>query len=164
MKQCRTDAGDDPQGLLQINGGGGAGADQQHLGVGHLLQEADQPVDPGILTPPFVIPPFAIDDFRCQSLLDGRSGGRLLQSGGVVFLYLQGVGLEFPLGKAADAGPGVAEQHPAGAMPVQQHLDQRLAGLLAVLRFASGIVQQQQQGFTVGFTEHFEQAPGGLLG
>ena len=123
MEHGRRYAAAHAQGVVQIQGGLGMGADHQQLAVPEHLEGVDEPVDAGVLLPP--------GGFLGLELIL-QSDFRIERSAALDILILrragQRVGVELTFREAADHGPGVAVQHPAGAVPVEQLANDGAAG------------------------------------
>lgn len=127
MEHRGRNTGTHAQRVLQVHGGFGVGADHQDLGALEHFQLVDQPFDPWVETPPTV---FFVDirlrleaDFRVQL-------GVLAQGQFEVFVRVrQRVGVQLALREPLHRGAGVAEQHTAGAVAVQQLTHQTGAGI-----------------------------------
>ena len=152
MEHRGRDAGTHAQGVFQVHGGLGVGADHQDLGALEHLQGVDQPVDPWIETPPaLVVAGLALGlegHFRVQ--LGALARGQL----GIGVGVGQRVGVQLALGEALDCRAGVAKQHAAGTVAVEQLADQTGAGL------AVAIADRGQQGFAFGTEEALDSSVG----
>ncbi|MNZ35213.1 hypothetical protein D3C78_526040 [compost metagenome] len=130
MEHRGRDAGAHAQGFLQVQGGLGVGADHQYLDLLEHLQGVDQPLDARVEAPPalavvaLVLLLRLVADFRVEV---GMLADRQLQ---VLRRVGQRVGVQLALGEALHRGAGVAKQHAAGAVAVEQLADQARAGLL----------------------------------
>ncbi len=127
------------QGVFQVHGGFSVGADHQHFGALEHLQLIDQPLDARVEFPPaffFVGVRLGLEaDFRVQL-------GVIAQRQFEVFVRArQRVRMQFALRETLHGGAGVAKQHAAGAVAVQQFADQAGAG------FDVAIVDGGQQRF-----------------
>ncbi|MNM84758.1 hypothetical protein D3C81_968560 [compost metagenome] len=146
------DAGAHAQGVFQVHGGFGVGADHQDLDPLEHLQGVDQPVDPWVETPPALFfAAFALGlegHFRVQlGVLAQRQLHVLVGVG-------QRIGVQVTLREAQDGGAGVAKQHAAGTVAVKQLADQAGAGL------GVAIVDRGQQSFAFGTEESFDGSVG----
>ncbi|MNF69373.1 hypothetical protein D3C84_512530 [compost metagenome] len=146
------DAGAHAQGVFQVHGGFGVGADHQHFGALEHLQLIDQPFDARVEFPPaffFAGVRLGLEaDFRVQL-------GVIAQWQFEVFVRArQRVRVQLALRETLHGGAGVTEQHAAGAVAVQQLAHQARAG------FGVAIVDGGQQGFA--FVA--EEAVDGLVG
>ena len=140
------------QHLLQLQRGGGLGADHQHLLRTVAGQVAHQPLDARVEVPPGagIAFKFLIDLLRIEhvarALFRGFAGahdaghfdGRL-----VLGRQRQANGVQLAFRETFDAVTGVTEQHAAGAVAVHQHRDQLLARGLGVFAIAVGGLQQR---------------------
>jgi hypothetical protein len=114
------------QGVFQVHGGFGVGADDQHFELFQHLQRVDQPLDARVELPPALLVIHIrlrlVADFGIQvSMLAQRQLHVLVGAG-------QRVGVQFAIGKALDRCAGVAEQQTAGAMAVEQFTHQARRG------------------------------------
>ena len=132
---------------LQRHGGFRVGTDHHHLFLFKSLEGLLQPLDPWVRRQP---------DFVAEALLRRQAGfAEDLALLTVQFRAGQSDGVQVALGKPAYRCPGVAEQHPTGAMTVQQGIDN---GLDRIVR-----PQQRLQLLTKpGFQQRLTVFPGRL--
>ena len=122
-------AGAHAQGLFQVEGGFGVGADHQHLGLAEHLQGIDQPLDARIEFPPAwavlaILAPGLVAGFRVQVGVFTERQFQVLHRVG------QRIGVQLTGREALHGGAGVAQQHAAGAVTVEQFADQPGTGRL----------------------------------
>ena len=120
------DARTQAQGVFQVEGRLGVGTDDQDLELLEHLQGIDQPLDARVEAPPAVVVvavfPLLLEiHFRIQVRV--FAGRQFL----VLARHRQRIGVQFALGEALHGGTGVAEQHAAGAVAVEQFADQARA-------------------------------------
>ncbi|MNR18021.1 hypothetical protein D3C85_1347220 [compost metagenome] len=117
MEHRGRDAGTHAQGVFQVHGGFGVGADHQHFGALEHLQLVDQPLDARVELPPaffFAGVRLGLEaDFRVQL-------GVIAQRQFEVFVRArQRVRVQLALRETLHGGAGVTEQHAAGAVAVE---------------------------------------------
>ncbi|MDT4791933.1 hypothetical protein FQZ97_243870 [compost metagenome] len=150
------DAGAQAQGVFQVEGGFRVGADHQHLVLLEHLQGVDQPLDARVEAPPAGVLVAFLDllleaHFRIQV---GVLADRQLH---VFHRVRQRIAVQLALGEALHGGAGVAEQHAAGAVAVEQFADQARAGVF-IAAFHGG------QQFVAGGAEEAMDGRAGVRG
>ena len=138
MEHCAADPFTGTQRLFQRDGGGRFGADHQHLLLAGRKQQSQQPVNARVeLGPGGVVAFELLEDLLGIEVAQGAGlqiaavathHAHHLDGGLVLIRQWHGVDVEVTLGEALNIGAAVAEQHPAGAVLIQQRCDRLLAG------------------------------------
>ena len=111
--------------MLQRHGGLGVGTDHNDFGRAQVLEGLLEPVDPRILRQPLLVAHPLLRTERRQA------GGRAVIQCRARQRNRQRLALREPLYRC----PGVTEQHPAGAVAVEQGIDNGLDGIRGRLQF-----------------------------
>ncbi|MNF60298.1 hypothetical protein D3C84_419120 [compost metagenome] len=133
------DAGTHAQGVFQVHGGFGVGADHQHFGALEHLQGVDQPFDARVEFPPALF--FAGVRLGLEADLRVQLGVFAQRQFEVFVRAWQRVRVQFALRETLHGGAGITEQHAAGAVTIEQFTHEARAG------FGVAIVDSGQQGF-----------------
>ena len=138
MEHCAADPFTGTQRLFQRDGGGRFGADHQHLLLAGREQQFQQPFDAGVeLGPGGVVAFELLEDLLGVEVAQGAGlqiatvathHAHHLDGSFVLLRQRHGVDVEVTLGEALNIGAAVTEQHPAGAMLIQQPGDRLLTG------------------------------------
>ncbi len=131
------DAATDAQGVFQVERSLGVGADHQYLVALEQLEGIDQPLNARVGLPPGL---FLTVKVGLQWLL--RVERHLTFKVLVLLRAGQGVGVQVALGETGNRGAGVAVEHAAGAMPVEQLAHQAVT---RGRRFIAALVQRGEQ-------------------
>ncbi len=140
------------QGVFEVHRSFGMGTDDQHFDALEHLQGVDQPLYSRVKAPPAIF--FSGVALRLESDFRVQLGLFTNRQFEVFVRASERVGVQLALRETLHCGAGVAKQHTAGAMAVEQFANQPST------RFGIAVVDRSQQGIALGAKKTLDGAMG----